>query len=122
MVLPSTYLVNAVLETLIASDTPFMALFTSNPGPTATGTEVSGGSYTREAISFGAVASGSMSNDAEVQFTGLPEVEATHYAIFDAVSGGNLLVYGELDEAIVADAGDSATFAVGDVVINFTGS
>lgn len=122
MVLPSTYLINAVLETLIASDTPHLALFINNPGPAATGTELTGGGYTREAISFGAISGNQITNDVSVQFTNLPEAESTHYAVFDAASGGNLLVYGELDEPIVSDSGDSATFAVGDIILNLTGS
>lgn len=118
---PSTALQEDVLE-LIKNDTPFLALYTNNPGPTNTGTELTGGSYARQSITFGAIVAGSMSNSNTLTFSSLPASVATHYAIFDAVSGGNLLTYGALTTEIVSEAGDSAIFDPGAIVANFQGS
>lgn len=118
---PSTALQEDVLE-LIKNDTPFLALYSNNPGPTNTGTEISGGSYARQSITFGSISGGAMSNTNTLTFSSMPASVATHYAIFDAVSGGNLLVYGELTTPIVSEAGDSAIFDPGAIDANFQGS
>ena len=59
----SYYLDNAFLEAALKNvsytspATAYVALYTSAPGPTGGGTEVSGGSYARTACTFGAAAS-----------------------------------------------------------------
>jgi hypothetical protein len=118
---PSTATLEDMLE-LIKKDTPFLALYTNNPGPTNTGTELVGGSYARQSITFGAIAAGSMSNTNTLTFSNLPSSVSTHWGIFDAVSGGNLLAYGALTTEIVAEAGDNAIFDTGDITLNLTGS
>lgn len=118
---PSTALQEDALE-LIKNDTPFLALYTNNPGPTNTGTELTGGSYARQSITFGSIVSGQMKNSNTITFSALPASVATHYGIFDAVSGGNLLAYGQLTTPIVSEAGDSAIFDTDSIVANFQGS
>lgn len=118
---PSTALQEDVLE-LIKNDTPYLALYTSNPGPTNTGTEVSGGSYARQSITFGAIASGSMDNTNTITFSSLPTSTIAYYAIFDASTAGNLLAYGLLTTPIVSDAGDSAVFDPDSITLSFSGS
>lgn len=118
---PSTALQEDVLE-LIKNDTPYLALYTSNPGPTNTGTEVSGGSYARQSITFGAIAAGSMDNTNTITFSSLPTSTIAYYAIFDASTAGNLLAYGLLTTPIVSDAGDSAVFDPDSITLSFSGS
>lgn len=118
---PSTALQEDALE-LIKNDTPYLALYTNNPGPTNTGTELTGGSYARQSITFGSIVSGQMKNTNTLTFSSLPASVATHYGIFDAVSGGNLLAYGELTTPIVSEAGDNAIFDTDSIVANFQGS
>lgn len=118
----STYLANDSLDTGFA--TAYMALFTDNPTAAGAGTEASGGSYARQLMSFAAAASGSTSTDAAITFT-VNAATYTHYAIFDAVSGGNMLEYGKLNddagiEVSVADT--DIDFASGDVTLNVTTS
>ena len=78
--------------------TPYLALHTSDPGEDGTTDEVSGGSYVRQAVSFGAAAAGAVSNDAQITY---PTASGdwgviSHASLWDAESGGNCLWSGEL--------------------------
>ena len=65
-----TQLLNHVLRNTPYSGptTVYVGLFTSAPGEAAGGTEVSGGSYARQAVTFSAPAPDSCSNTADVLF------------------------------------------------------
>jgi hypothetical protein len=102
-----------------APATLYVGLFTSNPGETGSGTEVSGGSYARQTIAF-TVTGSQASNTAAVEF---PTATAswgtiTYAAIYDAVSGGNLLAYGALTTSKTIDSGDVFRIPAGDFDIN----
>ncbi|GIQ63723.1 hypothetical protein PACILC2_22910 [Paenibacillus cisolokensis] len=104
----SEYLCKAVLNEVLRNtnytppSTVYLALYTSNPTAADTGTEVSGGGYARQAVTFAAptVVNGKQTvrNNAEVVF---PVATAdwgliTHAGIRDAATGGNLLYFAEL--------------------------
>jgi len=104
MTAKSDYLENAILNhnlrnvPFTSPTTVYLALFLDNPGEAAGGTEVSGGSYARRAVTFAAPAGGSCSNSAVVTF---PTATAdwgtvTHAAIMDSLTGGNVMYYGIL--------------------------
>jgi hypothetical protein len=109
----SNYLENKILlhvfgaTAYTAPTTLYVALFTSDPGEAGTGTEVSGGSYARQTATFtvsGAIAS----NTAAIEF---PTATAswgtvTYAAVYDAVSGGNLLGSGGLATSKAIATGD----------------
>jgi hypothetical protein len=102
-----------------APATLYVGLFTSNPGETGSGTEVSGGSYARQTIAF-TVTGAQASNTAAVEF---PTATAswgtiTYAAIYDALSGGNLLAYGALTTSKTIDNGDVFRIPAGDFDIN----
>ena len=107
----------------------YVALFTSDPTETgAAGTEVSGGSYARQSISFSVsgTAPTLATNSAQVEF---PTATAnwgtiSHAAIFDASSGGNCIAYGEvlnpvsgLADPQTINTGNIFRFNAGDVDI-----
>jgi hypothetical protein len=90
----------------------YVALYTSNPTAADSGTEVSGGSYSRQSVTFSApvVDSGKQTirNNAEVVF---PIATAdwgaiTHVGIRDASTTGNLLYYGALTNQRTVLSGD----------------
>jgi hypothetical protein len=120
----STYLETAILDHVLrdtaytSPDTVYAALFTSNPGEDGSGNEVSGGSYIRQAVTFGAASGGSISNSAEIEFTGLPVATITHIAVYDAETDGNLLYYGTLSQNILATAGSTVEFATGNFSVS----
>ncbi|MCK6480198.1 MAG: hypothetical protein HUU06_11100 [Planctomycetaceae bacterium] len=107
---------NKILDALfnnvsLAVAQPYVSLHTADPGETGVN-EVGGGSYARQAASFGAAASGQVQNDANIDFTGMPAVTVVGFGIWDALSGGNCLWTGWLStvvRAFVADdlAGDT---------------
>lgn len=103
-----------------------VALFTSAPSDAGGGTEVSGGSYARTAAnpadanwSAPAAGNGTTSNVNTITF---PTPTAawgivTHWAIFDAASGGNLLFHGALTVAKTVEANDAVTLPPGALAI-----
>lgn len=117
---PSDVLITESLN-LIKNDTPFLALHTANPGPTGSGSEVSGGGYARLSVTFGSIAGGQMANTSAVTFSSLPNAAVTHFAIRDAVTGGDLKVYGPITSTVVV-SGDQIQFPIGSIVVNLSGS
>lgn len=100
--------------------TVYLALYTAAPTDAGGGTEVSGGAYARQAITFGAPSGGAIQNSATVTF---PTATAnwgtvTHFGIFDAVSAGNLLDWDALTTSKAVDTDDTAEFAVGDITVS----
>jgi hypothetical protein len=109
----SNYLENKVLLHVFgatpytAPSTLYVALFTSDPGEAGSGTEVSGGSYARQTATF-TVSTNIASNTAAIEF---PTASAswgtvTYGAVYDAVSGGNLLASGALTTSKTIASGD----------------
>lgn len=97
--------------------TVYAALYTSDPGEGNTGTEVTGGSYARQSVSFAAASGGTISSNSTETFSTLPVATITHIGICDASSGGNLLYYAELDSPITTVSGSDIVFASGDITV-----
>jgi len=121
----SNYLENALINatlrntTYTSPATVYAGLFTSDPTDAGSGTEVSGGSYAREAITFGAPSNGVSVNSAAVEFdqaTG-DWGTITHFAIFDALTTGNMLYYGALTASKTIETGDVFKFATSSVSV-----
>jgi hypothetical protein len=118
----SNYLKDAIIkhifgiETFTAPNTLYLSLHSANPGATGAN-ELSGNSYARKAfdanteMAFGGADSGLVSSIVDLTFptaTG-DWVETTHFGIWDASSGGNLLYYGPWDDAKTVEADDTLT-------------
>lgn len=120
-VFPSNVLITEALN-LIKTETPYLALYTSNPTAADTGTEVTGGSYARQAITFGTITAGAMSNTGALTFSGLPAANITHWGIRDAASGGDLKVFGAMSSTTNVVSGDQVQFPISAITINLSGS
>ena len=96
----------------------YVGLFTVAPGEAGGGTEVTGGSYARQAATFTAASSGATSNDTNIDFAGMPSATTVAIGIFDNASGGNMLLYGDLTVNKATDAGDTLRIATGDLDIS----
>jgi hypothetical protein len=96
----------------------YVALFTAAPSDAAGGTEVTGGSYARQIATFTAASSGATSNDSNIDFTGMPAATTVAIGIFDAITTGNMLLYGTLTTNKTTDAGDTLRIATGDLDIS----
>lgn len=94
----------------------YVALFTAvADGEAGTVTEVTGGSYVRRLVTFGAPSNGATSNSAEIVFpvaTGNWN-QIVSFGIYDALTNGNLLYYGTLTTAKTISVDDQFRFAVG---------
>ncbi len=118
----SDYMENKILDHVFRNTayTPptavYLGLYTAAPSDAGGGTEVSGGGYARQAITFGAASGGAISNTAAVQFTatGGSYGTVTHVGIFDAATTGNLLAWKAITP-IVMGSGGVLTFAIGDI-------
>jgi hypothetical protein len=100
--------------------TVYLALFTSDPGDDASGSEVSGGAYARQAITWGTAAAGQIANSAQIEF---PVATAnwgtiTHVGIFDASSAGNLIWHGAVSTSKVINTDDQYIVQVGDLTVS----
>jgi hypothetical protein len=121
----SNYLENALINATLRNTaysspaTVYVGLFTADPTDAGTGTEVTGGSYTRKAITFGAPSNGVSTNSVAVEFdqaTGSWGT-VTHFGILDASTSGNLLYHGALTASKVIDNGDVFKFAISAVSV-----
>jgi hypothetical protein len=96
----------------------YVALFTVTPGEAAGGTEVTGGSYARQAATFGAASSGATTNDTNIDFANMPAATTVAIGIFDASTSGNMLLYGALTTNKTTDAGDTLRIATGSLSVS----
>jgi hypothetical protein len=94
----------------------YIGLFTAPPGEAGGGTEVSGNAYVRKAVTF-TVTGNTASNDGAVEWpvaTGSWGT-ITDVAIFDAVTGGNMIGYATLTIAKTIATGDVFRIPLGDL-------
>jgi hypothetical protein len=121
----SNYLENALINATLRNTsysspaTVYVGLFTTDPTDAGTGTEVTGGSYTRKAITFGAPSNGVSVNSAAVEFDQATASwgTVTHFGILDASTSGNLLYHGALTASKTIGDGDVFKFAISAVSV-----
>lgn len=122
----SDYLEDALLNATLRNTTfpaptanVYVALFTGDPLDTGAGPEVSGGSYARVAVSttggWTAPSGGMSQNVAAISFAAATAAwgTVTHVAIFDQITGGNLLFHGQLSTSKAVANGDNFRFEIG---------
>lgn len=122
----SNYLEAAIANVFRATNitapaTVYVALFTAiSDAEAATGTEVSGGSYARTAVTFGAPSNGVITNSSDVTF---PTASGswgtvTHFGIADASTSGNFLTaLKALSASKTVGSGDIAKFSSGQLSV-----
>ncbi len=121
----SDYAENKLLDHVLGTTTftkpttVYVALYTAAPSDAGGGTEVSGGSYARQAATFSAASGGSTSNSAAITF---PKATANWgtvvaFGIFDASTGGNLLAWNNLSPTVTVDTNIQPKFDVGDLTV-----
>jgi len=114
--LPNT-IENQLLDALVGTSTysitgaTKLRLMTANGDDASAGTEVTGGSYASQTIAFDAAASGSISNNASISFTGMPAVTVVGIEIYDSAGSPKRLAYGALTTSRTVTAGDTVQFA-----------
>jgi hypothetical protein len=97
----------------------YVALYTSAPTDAGGGTEVSGGGYARQSVTFAAATSGAgtTSNTGDVSWTASGAAFGTVVAIgiFDASTSGNLLWHGNMTASKTIADGDTLEFSAGNI-------
>lgn len=125
----TTYLDNVLVShlfrnvALTSPTTVYCALFTVSPTQAGGGAELAtSGSYSRQAVTFGPALTGSTANTNVLTFgpASAPWGTVTSFAIFDAASGGNMLVFNNLNASIAISTGDSAQFASSSLGVTIT--
>lgn len=115
---------NEILDHLFGkgSYTPptiYVGLSTADPGDDGTGlSEPTGNGYARMATTgtdWSTASGGALDNASAIEFAEATGSwgTVTHFALFDASSGGNLLAHGSLSQSKTIASGDTAQFAAG---------
>ena len=140
----SDYLENKLIDQLFRAQaaagtaTLYVGLYTAAPSdPNTTGTEVSGGNYSRVAVTSSlanwagtqsagstAVSSGTGGQTSNNNAITFPTPSATwgtvtHFAIYDAATTGNELFWGALTISKTINSGDTVSFPAGSLAITF---
>lgn len=114
-------------QTLATPSRIYLALFTSNPTDAASGDEVTDSAYVRQDMAKGDVISsgwtapapsgdGMATTNAKVtQFPPIADgtVTVSHYGLFDALTGGNLLYHGAFTVAKTLEINDVLSVDIG---------
>lgn len=121
----SDYLENEILDHILGTgaytmpSAIYIGLSTGSFGDDASGTELNGNGYTRKVMAFDAAVAGTADNTGAVEFSAATSSWGTvsHFGLFDASSGGNLLIHGAFTAAKLIDTGDILKIAAGDLDI-----
>jgi hypothetical protein len=100
--------------------TVYAGLFTVAPDDSGGGTEVSGGSYARQEMSFSAASGGATTTDADINFPQATADWGTVVAvgIHDALTSGNLLMYTDLTTSKAIATGDILKISSGSLTVS----
>ncbi|MGA1092257.1 MAG: phage tail fiber protein [Candidatus Nanopelagicales bacterium] len=120
----SDYLENKVMlhvfggTAYTAPTTLYLALYTTAPTDTGGGTELSGSGYARQTVAF-TVTNDTASNTSAIEFPTATGSWGTIVAVgvFDQLTSGNLLAYGNLTASKTIASGDVFRVPAGDLDI-----
>jgi len=121
----SNYLENALINATLRATTftspsvVYVGLYIADPTDAGSGTEVSGGSYARQSVTFGAPSNGVSTNSAAVEFPQCTSTWGTvsHIGILDASTSGNLYYHTALDSSKTIETGDVFKIAIGNLSV-----
>lgn len=121
----SDYLENKILDHVLgttaytAPTTVYVGLATASFADDNSGTELTGNNYSRVSATFDAAASGTTDNSAAIEFAAATGTwgDVSHFALFDASSGGNMLIHGAFTTSKTIASGDVLKISTGDLDI-----
>ncbi|UOF82873.1 putative minor tail protein [Caudoviricetes sp.] len=127
----SDYTENLVLNYLLTANSVtrptawYVGLFTAAPSDTGGGTEVSGNGYARKATGTMSVAgtATTATNAAAIEFSpasGGNWGTLTHAAVFDALTGGNMLAWAPLTTSRTINDGDVFRIPASSLTVTLT--
>lgn len=94
----------------------YLALFTQVSTDDDTATEVAGGSYARQEVTFSdpATGTGLTTNETVMTFSALPACTVIAGGVYDAATGGNLLIHGNFSAPRIVSAGRDFVVGIGE--------
>lgn len=121
----SDHLENEILDHILSvgsytmPSAVYLGLSVASMGDDASGTELSGSGYARQAVTFSAASGGTTSNSAAITF---PTATGTwgsvgFWSLWDAASSGNMLLHGSFSAAKSIASGDVLRVSSGDLDI-----
>ena len=122
----SDFLENKVLDHILsttsytAPSAVYLGLSIASMGDNAGGTELTGNGYARITIAFDAASGGTTDNTATVDFapcTGSNWGAVAFWSLWDASTGGNMLLHGSFTSAKTIEVNDVLRIAAGDLDI-----
>ena len=91
-------------------------MMTTNGSDSAAGTEVAGGSYTPQTVTFGAASSGATSNSSDLTFSGMPACPVVGVEIWDSAAGTPIRWWwGALSASKTVNSGDTFVIPASDL-------
>jgi hypothetical protein len=90
-----------------------VALVTATGTATAPGTEVAGGSYARQTITFGAPSAGAIANNIALNYASMPACTVTGVDEYDSAGTPVRRWFGALSASKVVNSGDTFSIAIG---------
>lgn len=97
-----------------------LALVTVIGSASAAGTEVTGGSYARQPITWGTASAGSIANSVAITFTAMPAVTVVGVDIWDSAGTPIRRWWGAVSPNKVLGSGDTLSFAIGALSVGLT--
>ena len=121
----SNYLENALINhtlrnsALSAPSAVYVSLHTATPDEDASGSELSGSAYARQAATFASPSNGVSTTSGDINFPQATGSWGTvsHIGIWDASSSGNMLYYTALDASKTIATGDILKIAAGSLTV-----
>lgn len=127
----SDYLENSLIDATLRGGSMtggavYLALFTTDPTDAASGNELTDSAYVRQQChatvvsdGFTAPSNGVSSNGKTITFPAIvdAQVTVTHWALFDAQAGGNMLYHASLTNPKTLDPADVLSFPIGSLQI-----
>ena len=122
----SDYAENKLLDQILsttaftAPSAVYLGLSTGSFGDDNSGTELTGNNYSRVSVTFDSAASGTADNTSAIEFAAATGSwgSISHFGLFDASSGGNLLIHGAFTAAKTIASGDVLKIDAGDLDIS----
>lgn len=105
----------------VAPTTPLkVALVTANGSDVTAGTEVTGGTYSRQNLAVAAAVSGATSNSGDLVWTGMPAATVVGVEVWDDAGTPVRLWYGPLTASRTVAAGDELRLPAGSLTFTLS--
>ncbi len=101
------------------ADESYISLHYDTPALSdATFAEIFGGGYTRQRVNWAQPTNRSIWSLEAVRFSGLVQNQLTHFGVWNALTGGELIAYARLPEMVILLSGQGHVFPAGELALS----